>query len=112
MPDVTSGLHRADASGADSWRLFHFYPILPEPNGTGKSWTFLGEVEKIVPVSPKRFQEVGISNQGAKSCLEWKMNAQAAEAIVVGAVSPSGVYLEKVIRSSDIGNGDIFSICD
>ena len=94
MPDVSSWERRADSTGADAWRLFHFYPYLPVPN-TGKSWTFLGELDKIVPVSPMRFESIGVISTESKSCLQLNINLDAGETVRVGAVSPSGIYVEK-----------------
>ena len=36
MPDVSSGERRADSTGADAWRLFHFFPNLPVPGNPSR----------------------------------------------------------------------------
>ena len=90
---------------------FTFFPP-PVPN-TGKSWTFLGELDKIVPVSPMRFQSIGMISTESKSCLQLNINLDAGETVRVGAVSPSGIYVEKSLTLKDVKRDDgTFSICD
>ena len=86
LPDVSSGPTRFDANNATAWKLFTFFPPLPLPKGKGKgAWILLGELDKIVPVSPQRFAEVGVDAAG---CVAWRMQGQKGEAVRVHAVPP------------------------
>jgi hypothetical protein len=100
LPDISSGAHRADAAGADAWRLFSFSPLLPLPSvchsAGADGWVLLGELDKITNASPQRFARVGVRESGRASCVFWRMHGAAQEHVTVSAVSPSGTFLEAV----------------
>ena len=98
LPDISSGAHRADASGADAWRLFTFSPLLPLPSSCqtkfSNGWVLLGELDKITNASPERFAHIGVRESGSASCVHWRMHGAAQERVTVSAVSPSGTWRE------------------
>ena len=62
---------------------FTFTLYVAVPGSTGKSWTFLGELDKIVPVSPMRFESIGVISTESKSCLQLDINLDAGETVRV-----------------------------
>ena len=87
LPDITTGPHRVDSSGAVSWKLFTLAPVLS--NG----WTLLGETTKFVPVSPVRF----LSVDARGPCVVFTVSMAGREVITVGAVGPSNIYHSKIL---------------
>ena len=60
-----------------------------------------------------RFESIGIISTESKSCLQLDINLDTGETVRVGAVSPSGIYLEKSFTPKDAKRDDgTFSICD
>eukprot|EP00943_MAST-04B_sp_MAST-4B-sp1_P004131 g4131.t1 len=138
VPDVSSGPSRSvGVNGSDAYRLFHFSPNLPVPSSAGpanksnvdtKSWIMLGEIGKIVPMSNVRFKAIGVTsetslsadnflNRGTtvSSCLEWTMVGGKNENVCVGAVSPSGIYMEDCFVVTDDNlheNEEKFKFCE
>ena len=107
---MSSGPHRSTTEKGDAWRLFHFFPALPVPNQTVENWLFMGEVSKIVPLSPHRFDAVGVVSREGGSCLQWKMSGKTGEDVTVGAVAPSGMYLESSFTINAMGSA-VFHLC-
>ena len=59
-----------------------------------------------------RFESIGIISSESKSCLQLDINIDTGETVRVGAVSPSGIYLEKSFLSDAKRDDGTFSICD
>jgi hypothetical protein len=91
--DISSG-DRAPPphnGGKVPWRMWTVYPQLPEDSSAGRAWTLLGEVDKIVGMSPVRFAWVAVEVTDTESCVLFELSAVAAgEVVSVGAVSPDG----------------------
>jgi len=118
LPDLSSGPTRLDEQGAVAWRLFHFAPVLPIPPPTdggaavadGDGWTLLGELDKVVPVSPHRFSAIAVTRRtgsgdaigahgrrgdgGGGSCIWFRLAGPTAELVVVSILSPSQRFLD------------------
>ena len=92
LPNIRSG-ESYSVSGPVPWRMFTLYPSV------GNRWIFLGEVDKIVAVSPMRFT----SFQTDASCITFSLEMGDDETVTVGAVSPDGVYLEREIKRGSAG---------
>jgi hypothetical protein len=96
IPDLSSGPKRSDASGADAYRLFHFFPALPVPGETEGSWILLGEQDKIVPVSPQRFEAIGVNTTALRgSCLNLQLLGSVQEKVYIGAITPQGNFVQE-----------------
>jgi hypothetical protein len=93
LPDISTGPHRLDATGAVAWKLHTLSPVLS--NG----WALLGETDKIVPVSPVRFSSISVLG----NCLAVAVSVSNAEVVAVGAISPTGHYIEQHLQ----GNGNV-----
>ena len=97
LPDVSSGPRRLDAQGAVAWKLFTFSPILS--NG----WAFLGETSKFVSVSPVRFHAVVAKGD----CVSFEADVADAEVIVIGAITPAGMFRSMVVSGQGMITGQI-----
>jgi hypothetical protein len=116
----------ADIGSPVPWRMFTLYPRLPETASDSKrAWTLIGEVDKIVSVSASRFLSVGVvevtssiaasavwgdragnGSQGG-SCLVFEIVVEIGEVVTIGAVTPTGTYVEATF---DAGGSQRF--CD
>ena len=83
------------------WRMFTFFPLFPVASASGREavrgWIFLGEIDKIVAVSPERFESVKVS----AACLTVRFYPLLEdETMTVGAVTPDGIYVEREFTES------------
>ncbi len=95
LPNIQSGEQFAAFPAPAPWRMFTLYPSL-------EGWIFLGEVDKIVSVSPARFTSVTTE----ASCITFTMEVDDGEVVHVGTVTPDGMYLER-----DVHHGPEGRIC-
>eukprot|EP00037_Helgoeca_nana_P037162 m.14838 g.14838 ORF g.14838 m.14838 type:complete len:847 (-) comp8470_c0_seq1:104-2644(-) len=103
LPDVSSGSHRLTTDGSIAWRLFTMSPLLSGGNLTStaaSAWTLLGELDKVVSVSPQRFSDLHVDQQG---CLGFRLAGTVGETVHVSAVSSDGIFFTKQFDGGQCG---------
>ena len=102
LPNIRSGEEFRQQSPLVPWRMFTLYPLLPilsrngEKTDDGVGWILLGEVDKIVGVSPLRFTSILVE----ASCLTIHMHVATGETVTIGLVTPDGIYREETFGES------------
>jgi hypothetical protein len=105
LPDVSSGARRLAPDGSISWRLYTLSPPLSTTNSTGATieWTLVGELDKVVAVSPERFSDVHIDSRRRGGCLGFRLAGTAGETVRVSAVSPTGAFVTRTFDGGQCG---------
>ena len=56
----------------------------------------LGEQDKIVPVSPQRFEAIGVNTTALRgSCLNLQLLGSVQEKVYIGAITPQGNFVQE-----------------
>ena len=87
--------HAAFVNGSHSISLRCFAPVLPALEG----WIFLGEADKLVPISGARITSVVAAAGG---CLSIGLLGSAGEEVHLAAISPGGTFVR---RSTTMAGG-------